>query len=50
MEKSIQIDYTFNLIDILDAINTLLKVEKLQLVGDGKDHNGFEIITLEKIE
>ncbi len=44
-----KIQYDDNFFDIIDKINTLLEYKNIEIVLDGKEHDGFEVIGIKEV-
>ncbi len=44
-----KIQYDDDFFDIIDKINTLLGYKNIEIVLDGKEHDGFEVIGIKEV-
>lgn len=51
MSATLRVDYDDSVLDVIEKINQLLSDENvdLYLKDDGKEHNGFILLTLEDV-
>jgi hypothetical protein len=48
--KTIKLEYDDNGLDIIKKLNDALKEHKLEFRDDGQEHDGFVLLTLERLE
>jgi hypothetical protein len=49
MSKTARIEYDDDVLNIIVAVNEILKDRKLEVIFDGEEHDGFEIILLKDL-
>lgn len=49
-QKTIRFDYDNDFIDFIEKVNDSLKPHGLQFQDDGQVHDGYVVMTLEKLE
>lgn len=50
MSKTARIEYDDDVLNIIAVVNQLLEDRKLEIVFDGEEHDGFEIIMLKDLK